>query len=464
MAEFPDEYADLITDNANYCTPVVDWETAPFLFDYQAAISAMAISKRKYAVFADCGLGKTLIMLEFTQAAHQNLADRDRGFLIVSPLMVIPQTLEESAKFYPDLEIEHVRSRDIQSWLDTCGGKIGITNYESFTQDLRRGQLGGMALDESSMLKSHYGKWATKIVAIGRGLDWKSCYTGTPAPNDRIEYANHAVFLDQFPSVNSFLATYFVNKGQTSERWILKPHALRSFYQSLSHWSIFMTNPAVYGWHENTQTVPPIETHIHNVPLTDEQNSIFRGATRKLFATSAGGISERSMLSQLSKGLHKGKRIATHKHSFIRDLCDRWIGETTLVWCRYNDEQKRLSEMFEADAASISGDTPLEKRIELISAVKSGEVKTLISKPRILGFGLNLQRATRQVFSTLHDSYEEYYQAVKRSNRIGSTSPLHVHIPLTDFEEPMAQNVLRKAALVQQDTEEQERIFRTCRY
>jgi hypothetical protein len=463
VATFPDEYAErigLATDGDSS----VDWDPSSFLFDYQAAISRVAIQKRKYAVFADCGLGKTLIMLEFAQAAHRDMRDRNRGFLIVSPLMVIPQTIEESSRWYPDVEIEQVSAANMQSWLDGCGGKIGITNYESFTQELRPGQLGGMALDESSMLKSHYGKWATRIVEIGRGLAWKSCYTGTPAPNDRIEYANHAVFLDQSPTVNSFLATYFVNKGQTSERWVLKRHALRAFYQALSHWSIFLTKPSTYGWRDNGDTIPPIETHVHTVPLTDEQVRLYRHSTGNLFARNAGGISERSALSQLAKGKHKGRDVATNKPRFIRELCDGWDGETTLIWCRFNAEQDNLAAMFGDDAASISGSTPHAKRIEIIDGVTAGDVKTLISKPKILGFGLNLQIATRQVFSTLQDSYEEYYQAVKRSNRIGSTRPLNVHIPLTEFEEPMAQNVLRKAALVQQDTEEQERIFQQCRY
>jgi hypothetical protein len=100
--------------------------------------------------------------------------------------------------------------------------------------------------------------------------------------------------------------------------------------------------------------------------------------------------------------------------------------------------------------------------VQIIADFQAGKVKTLISKPRILGFGLNLQRCTRMVFSGLHDSYEEYYQAVKRANRYGSTKPLHVHIPVTDLERPMVENVLRKAEMVRNDTLEQERIFKEC--
>jgi superfamily II DNA or RNA helicase len=140
-----------------------------------------------------------------------------------------------------------------------------------------------------------------------------------------------------------------------------------------------------------------------------------------------------------------------------------WPDESTIIWCLYNDEQESIEKIF-PDAASISGDTPLERRIELINEFKAGVRKVLVSKPKILGFGLNLQIATRHVFSGLADSDESYWQAVKRSNRIGSSRPLNVHIPVTDLERPMIDTVLRKAKRIQQDAEEQERIFRQHGY
>jgi len=270
------------------------------------------------------------------------------------------------------------------------------------------------------------------------------------------------VFLDAFPSVNSFLATYFINRGQTQERWVLKNHALPAFYRSLSHWCIFLTDPATYGWKDNTAgTVPPIHVHIHDVPLTDEQQRLARDISGELFTTNLGGIATRAAFGQIAKGSYRGSDITTNKPGFIRDLVDGWNDtESTIIWCVYNREQEQMAKTFWSDAASISGSTPDESRQYIIDAFKAGEVKTIITKPKILGFGLNLQVATRQVFSGLQDSYESYYQAVKRSNRIGSTRPLNVHIPVTDIEEPMVQNVLRKSTRVQHDTEEQERIFK----
>ena len=297
--------------------------------------------------------------------------------------------------------------------------------------------------------------WSLAGDSIGNSL------TGTPAPNDRIEFANHAVFMDAFPNVNAFLARFFVNKGQTQERWILKPHALQPFYVALSHWSIFMTNPATYGWHDNAETIPPIHIHEHDVPLTDEQKQIAFVSSGSLFAHRIGGITNRSVLSQIAKGSYHGERIATNKPQYIRRLVESWPDESTIIWCRFNAEQEILAETI-PEAASIDGNTPDAERQRLVYAFKAGRIKTLITKPKILGFGMNLQIATRQIFSACDDSYEDFYQAVKRSNRVGSTRPLNVHIPVTTIERIQMENVLRKARMVQSDAEEQERIFRNA--
>lgn len=455
-AEFPDEYATVLGLAASKLD-VSDYEPRPFLFDYQRDLSRLAIRKQRFAVFADCGLGKTNILLEYVRHVRDALPTNKR-VLIISPLMVVRQTLTECRKFYGDgLAIEQVSAAALPAWLAGEGG-IGITNYEALTQELDAGNLGALVLDESSLLKSHYGKWGQTCIKLGKGLEWKLCLTGTPAPNDRIEYANHAVFLDQFPTVNAFLARYFVNRGQTGERWELKPHALRPFYTSLSHWCVFVTNPATYGWRDNCESIPPIRVHIHDVPLTDDQQALVARAGGDMFGT-PGGITSRAKLSQLAKGNHKGTKVATNKTDFIRGLVATWPDESTLIWCLYNREQEAITWAF-PDAASLTGDTPHAEREKAIEAFQRGEKRILISKPKILGFGLNLQVATRQVFSGLVDSYESYYQAVKRSNRIGSVRPLNVHIPVTEIERPMIETVLLKAKRVQQDTEEQERLFK----
>ncbi|TFH46160.1 MAG: hypothetical protein E4H01_10425, partial [Lysobacterales bacterium] len=338
--------------------------------------------------------------------------------------------------------------------------KVGITNYEAIKPELERGKIGALVLDESSMLKSHYGKWGTKLIDLGQGIEWKLAGTGTPAPNDRIEFANHSVFMGAFPTVNAFLAKFFVNRGQTGERWELKRHALGAFYRALSHWGIFLSNPSVYGWIDNTTPLPPINVSIEHVEMTSEQESLAYTDQGVLFANELGGIATRANYGQIAKGHFKGKAVDSKKPAYIRERVKGWEDdESTIIWCIYNDEQAILERKFNGDAVSIKGSTPMEDRLRMIADFKAGNVKTLITKPKILGFGLNLQVCTRQVFSGLQDSYESYYQAVKRSNRIGSTKPLNVHIPITDIEEPMVATVLSKAHRVESDAREQERIF-----
>lgn len=458
-AIIPDRYASMLGLSDGGVGREAEYVPSEFLFDYQRDIARMAIERRKFSIFADCGLGKTLIYFEW---ARHVAKVTDGAVLIVCPLMVIEQMIAEASRFYGDeLPLEHVRGSDLDGWL--CNGaRFGVTNFESFSRDIEPGRLSGLIIDESSMFKSHYGKWGGRIMRLGRGLQWKLCGTGTPAPNDRIEYANHAVFMDAFPSVNSFLARFFINRGQTDNRWELKPHAIQPFYRALSDWSIFLANPGTYGWTDHCGDIPPIHVHIHEVSMTADQLAAVQSVTGNLFATDAGGIGQRSKLGQIAKGRLGKESLAENKTAFIRGLVDSWPDESTIIWCIYNAEQNLVAKQF-PDAAVIDGSTPHQERLRLIGEFQSGQRKVLITKPKILGFGLNLQVATRQIFSGLQDSYESYYQAVKRSNRVGSTRPLNVHIPVTDAEAPMVQNVLSKAKRVQADTEEQERIFCNAR-
>ena len=456
FANVPDEYAHLL--GRAHVEDTTVYHPIPGLFDYQRDIAAMAIRKRRYAVFADCGLGKTLIMAEFVRHARANLP-ASRSVLIVSPLMVIPQTIAEFKRWYPDAPApQRIHASQLADWTENGSG-VGITNYDALHEDIPQGKLGALILDESSMLKSHYGAWGQSCIRLGKGLEWKLCLTGTPAPNDRIEYANHAVFLDKYPTVNAFLARFFVNRGQTDNRWELKPHALGPFYRSLSDWSIFLTNPGVYGWKDNCADLPPIIVNIEDVSLTTEQRSLVQDRTGALFASEPGGIVKRSALAQIGKGFVGDQKVSTNKPDHIRRIVESHRDESIIIWCHYNREQETLAAMM-PDAANITGATPDHERERLIDGFKAGKIRVLITKPRILGFGLNLQIASRHIFSGLQDSYEEYYQAVKRSNRYGSTKPLHVHIPVTEIERPMIDTVLRKATRIVADTIEQERIFR----
>jgi len=457
IAVIPDEYAHLFTRKKSKVKSL-PYEPSEFLFDYQRDISRMAIERKKFSVFAHPGMGKTLIFLEYARHVVTCLKP-DQSVLIVSPLMVVDQTIEESIRFYGDDENTpvYVPSAKVQSWMNDHGGRrIAITNYESIREGLTIGNVGCLILEESSTLKNMTAAWATRLIDLGRGLEWKSCYTGTPAPNDEIEYANHAVFMDHKKTTNEFLASYFVNRGQTDNRWEMKGHARNRFYSDLSHWCIFLSNPATYGWKDNCNTLPPIHIHVERIELTDEQRKLAQNETGTMFATHVGGIGQRGRLSQIAKGKNG---IATNKPSYIKNMVDGFNGESTIIWCKYDDEQLQMERIF-PEARSIKGPTPHDKRMQYIREFKAGERRIMISKAKCLGLGLNLQIATRHVFSGISDSYEEFIQCVKRSNRIGSESDLHVHIPVTELEEPMMQNVLRKADRVEAEIREQEHYFK----
>lgn len=451
----PDEYAGLIGLKPARSRDL-EYTPSPFLFDYQRDISRLAIRKRKFAIFADCGLGKWLMICEFVRHAVKVTGKRA---LIVMPLLCIQQQISETEKFYGDsLPVEQVASGDVAAWIAQPGSGIGLTNYECFRNEIPKGNLGVLVLDEASTLAQHYGKYSQGCITLGKGIEWKLAATGTPAPNDRIEYAGQAVFLDVHRTTNEFLARYFINRGQTQNRWELKPHAVKPFYKDLSHWCIFLSNPATYGWKDNSENIPPIHVSIERVSLTDEQRKAVQSETGNLFANELGGITSRSKMARIAKGIGESQ-IPTNKPDYIRQLVNQWPNESTIVWCKYNEEQEQMEGLF-PDAASIDGSTPIPKRYELIDQFKSGQKRILISKPEIMGYGLNLQVCTRMVFSGLQDSYLLYYQAVKRANRVGSTKALHVHIPVTEIEEPMIDSVLRKAHRVQQDTETQEKLFK----
>lgn len=426
------------------------------LYDYQRDIAAMAIQKRKFAIFAECGLGKTLMFLEYARYVAQYVGGK---VLIVSPLMVCDQTCEEYVRWYGEdnPKIGQLAASDVQQWMNAKDGpQIGIVNFEAIRDGLSIGNVVSLIIDEASMLKSHYGAWGTRLIDLGAGLNWKLTGTGTPAPNDRIEYANQAVFLDRAKTVNEFLASYFINRGETQNRWELKPHALKPFYRSLADWSIFLTNPCTYGWKDNVGVTPPIHIHIDHIDLTPEQRKAAQSLTGSLITNNIGGIGDRGKLSQIAKGKNG---MPTNKPAFIRAQVDSWPDESTIIWCRYNDEQDQMERTF-PEAVSISGDTKDSVRRNMIKRFQRGEVKTLISKLKILGFGLNLQVCTRQIFNGLNDSWEEFHQGVKRSNRIGSTRDLNVHIPVTELEVPFIENVLRKAHRIEADTIEQEALFK----
>jgi DNA modification methylase len=451
---------------------------AGHLFDYQRYVVAAAILKRRFACFADTGLGKTVIFLEWLRHA---LADLPAGTkaLVVSPLMVMRQTMDEERKFYGGASIlTNCREGGFDAWLDGPS-RAGIVNWDLFREPVDfRGRVGCVVGDETSILKNEAGVIRTNFIAACRGVPWKLACSATPAPNDREEYANHALFLDQIRSHQEFFARFFVNdaKGDGGKGWRLKPHAKAGFYRHLAGWSVFIRDPKRYGFGDNLKAVPPYRVQVVDVPLTDAQRTagqrfLRRGSQRTFFADAGavGGLEARGRLSQISKGFLYSRNgsgtehIPSRKPEAVAEIVGRHPREQVVVWTAYDEEGELIADALRKvggrEVALLTGKTPQEERADVLEQFRVGSVGVLVTKPRLCGFGLNWQHCTVQVWSGLRDSFEEYYQGVRRSYRYGQTQAVTVYVPVTEWERAYLKNVERKQRTFLEDATYQEDMY-----
>lgn len=464
---FPGEYLDFVkTGKSNSLQDLNIGELSDFLFDYQKFIVNISLKRKRYACFADCGLGKTAMFLEIIQRLRPTL--NGMKILIVSPLMVIEQTIDEEEKWYGKHTIENLHGKNIQDWLNGTI-EVGIINYDVFKNgvDLTK-KVKCIILDESSILKNSTGIIRTNIIKATKGIEYKFCYTATPAPNDREEYANHALFLEQVRSYQEFFAKYFVNKDNG---WILKPHAKEAFYRHLATFSVFLRHPKNYGFADVTKTLIDPEIKVINVNLTQEQQALLNIFQQNLdngqvINNTPKTFEQRNKFSQISKGflLEGGKliqKVDTNKTKIISDLIKKHPQSQVIIWTVYNEEgellEAELSKNYEIK--NISGSMNKQKRYEVIKQFKNGKIKILISKPRLIGFGLNFPKCNVQIFSGLNDSYEQFYQSIKRSHRFGATEKLTVYIPVTEPERVILENVLNKKEMFDADAIHQESLW-----
>lgn len=450
---------------ADIVAPVERGEIAPFLFDYQRWIVEMALDRERFAIFADCGLGKTAMQLEW---ARHVAADCGR-VLIVAPLQVVPQTVEEARHFYGDSFAVYDASdrAALQDWLaESHGPEVAITNYEKIDGiDTTLPRLGGVVLDESSVLKQSMGARRTSLMKAFAGVRYKLCCSATPAPNDRVEYGEHAYFLDVVRSTREFLARFFVN---SDGEWRLKGHALGEFTRHLASWSVFMRSPAAYGFDDNLRALPHMTVEYPQIPLTVEQSELARehekGDQPSLFGATPGGIVSRTKVMQIAHGFRLGtggiERFPSQKPQAIADLCNvTHADEQVIVWVTFDEEAAQLGALI-PDSVTLDGRTSKPRRNEVIEGFRHTDTpRVLIAKPSMLGFGLNLQNCRIQIFSTITDSFERYYQAVRRSHRYGQTRPVIVYIPLTPLDDAMCQNTMSKELLWREDGERQEKAY-----
>lgn len=455
---------------------------ADHLFDYQAAIVASALEAKRYAIWADTGLGKTAMFLEWARHVAQRTGGR---VLILSPLQIIEQTRAEAERFYGDaLPIERLATRAALVEWATSGTGIAITNPDKLIdgQVPELHYLSGLVVDESSLLKTGGGTIKWNLIHSAKGIEYKLSCTATPAPNDTMEYASQASFLEKLRSEGDILWTFFTRDKRGD--WRVKPHARAAFYRFMASWSIYLRDPAHYGWDDILSTLPPPEIVEERLPLSEDQKArmlalhVDRGAG--MFGTERMGIRERAKLSQLAKGFVYGpdktvERVESAKPARVAEIVGDQVaaGRPTLVWTVFDEESAIVADAIAARLAiigggsgqpvvrSLHGDMAMDERLVVIDAFRRGEVDVLISKAQLVGYGLNFQACRAMVFSGFDDSFERMYQAIRRAYRYGQTETVHVFVPyIPELEGLIFDNLLRKQVAFDADTALCERNYR----
>jgi hypothetical protein len=382
------------------------------LFPHQVALSTWALRRGKAAIFAETGLGKSRMQVAWADAVVRHTGG---DVLILAPLAVADQTVAEGESI--GVRIVHDRS---------CGIHAGITiaNYERLHKfDTRR--FAGVVLDESSIIKHHGAKTLQSLLNAFGGTPYKLCATATPAPNDWTELGNHAQFLDVC-SRAEMLSEFFVHDGGDTQVWRLKGHARSAFWQWVASWGAMVRSPADLGFDGSAYELPPIVMHQHQIETPVDMKM-------GLFQFEAQTLSER-----------RDARRATidQRVRACADIVNATEGPW-VVWCDLNAEGDALTKAI-GGAVQIAGANTIEEKEDRLRSFARGATRVLVSKPSICGFGLNWQHCANMAFVGVTDSFESYYQAVRRCWRFGQTRPVNVHVFASDKEGAIVANLRRK--------------------
>lgn len=381
------------------------------LFDWQKEIVRWALRRGRAAIFAECGLGKTAMQLEWAKHVCRHT---EKPVLILAPLAVAQQTQREGEKF--GIPVTVCRSGD-----DMKPG-INITNYELWNK-FPSLDLGGLVIDESSVLKGD-GPLRKGLTDVAQGIPYRLAATATPAPNDTEELINHAEFLGIMLG-KEILALYFTQDGNTTHKWRLKGHAVEDFWRWMAGWSVALRKPSDLGYSDEGYILPPLRFHQHTVEASTPQD--------KLFQDEARGIQEQRRVRRETLA----SRVARCAE-LVNGSDEPW-----LVWCGLNDEGKALTEAIPG-AVEIAGAHSREHKERAILGFLDGSIRVLVTKPEVAGFGLNLQHCAREAFVGLGNSFELYYQAIRRCWRFGQTREVECHIITSEADGPIVRNIERK--------------------
>jgi hypothetical protein len=397
----------------------------PMLFDWQKDIDKWALKKGKAALFEDCGLGKTPQQLEW---AKQVCKHTGGNVLILAPLAVSLQTVREGEKFGIQVNL-------CKSQADVKPG-INITNYEKL-EHFDCGSFVGVVLDESSILKAYSGKIKQQIIDCFEHTPYKLACTATPAPNDFMELGNHSEFLGIMRRTE-MLSTFFVHDGADTAKWRLKGHAQDKFWAWVASWAAVLSNPYDLGYDGTDYELPPLNVIEHIVKSDQQADS---DGQLLMFAQTVQTLNERREARRGS--LSDRVKVAAE----IANGTDKQV----LVWCDLNVESAELTKAING-AVEVKGANTDEHKSNTMLGFSSGDIRVLVSKPSIAGWGMNWQNCDTMIFCGLSDSFEAYYQAVRRCWRFGQTNPVDVHIIISDAEGAVKANVERKQADAQKMT------------
>jgi superfamily II DNA or RNA helicase len=392
------------------------------LFAHQRTAAEYALGKGRAALFLDTGLGKSGCEAVF---ADQAARETRKPALILTPLAVAKQMQRECNDFGVDAKVVR-EDADIDA-----SARVFIANYERLGK-LDVSRFGAVVLDESSILKSFAGSTKRALVEAFRDTPYRLAATATPAPNDHMELGTHSEFLGIMGSME-MLCRWFINDTSTaSQDWRLKGHAVADFWEWVASWARAASLPSDLGGVDDGFILPPIKTRLHTVGVDLVDGAASQGMLFRIPDNSATTIHDEK------------KRTINERVAQAAEIANG-TSEAVIVWCERDDESDALRRAI-PDAIEVNGSMDADKKEAALEAFSFGHRRVIVTKPKLAGFGLNWQHARTQVFASISHSYEQYYQAVRRSWRYGQTGQVTAHIVIAETEHGIWRNVQRKAA------------------
>ena len=413
------DYEKFLSTKSKVAQPVgfeaVDLHSS--LFPFQRDLVTWALRQGRCAIFADTGLGKTRMQLEWAR----QVSARAGRVLILAPLAVAAQTAREGAALSVPVKLCREAS-------DVAPG-INVTNYERLHR-FNPSDFAGIVLDESSCIKHHNTKTLAQLMEAFGETAYKLAATATPAPNDFAELGTHAEFLGICTRAE-MLSEYFVHDGSDTQSWRIKGHARAHFWKWVSSWAALIRRPSDLGYEDAGYALPPLDVR-HYVAPTDVATLRNMGV---LFAEQARDLTERRNARKASIA----KRV-----QMVADLVNA-DDEQWIVWGDFNAETEGVTKLV-PDAVEVAGSDDPDDKAQAMLDFADGKIRVLVTKSSIAGFGLNWQNCARMAFVGVSDSWESYYQAVRRCYRFGQKRAVAVHIFSSEAEGSVIENLKRKEA------------------